>query len=222
MVRAKVALLKAEQLPQGEEWDAARSEARSYVALALRYTQKGKVFAAMTHGYSGSGKSTVAMALVERCGALRIRSDAERLRLYGAETTQRRYAPEAGRVVYERLARIAKTVTESGYPVVVDATFLKRWQRETMEAAGIEALHILDLQCSDEVLRERIRRRAAEGNDISEADLDVLSMQRRNEEPLSDLERAIATVIDCGSVAAMERSMAQMLVRVPLPCTNQS
>ena len=41
---------------------------------------------AITHGVSAVGKSHVAMRLVEALGAIRLRSDVERKRLFGEQT----------------------------------------------------------------------------------------------------------------------------------------
>jgi len=46
------------------------------------------------HGLSGSGKSTIALAMLERLGAVRVRSDVERKRLHGlAAQARTRGAP---------------------------------------------------------------------------------------------------------------------------------
>jgi len=50
------------------------------------------------------------------------------------------------------------------------------------------AFHILDFQVPVAVLRERIIKRAQEGNDASEANLAVLQHQLDTEEPLAEDE----------------------------------
>ena len=62
-------------------------------------------------------------------------------------------------MTYARLAEIAETGMRAGYPVIVDATFLKRAQRrQCRELARLS--RFLTLKFPDEAtLRERIARR---------------------------------------------------------------
>jgi predicted kinase len=71
-------------------------------------------------------------------------------------------------------------VLDAGWPVIVDATFIERWQRDLMREqarARGAAFHILDFQVPVATLRARILQRAHEGRDASEAGLDVLQHQ---------------------------------------------
>jgi aminoglycoside phosphotransferase family enzyme len=130
MVRAKVAVLRATQVMSGDEYESAMDEAAGYIALAFGYSVKKMPFMAVTHGYSGSGKSTFALMAVESCGAVRIRSDVERMRMFehgGSHTLLKGiYTPDATRSTYRRLLELAVQVCRGGYPVIADATFLKR------------------------------------------------------------------------------------------------
>lgn len=155
----------------------------------------------ITHGLSGSGKSTVTQHLVGLAGAVRVRSDVERKRLFGLEALARSagrvpiYDADANRRTVERLADCARTALGAGYPVIVDATFLRRADRATFEAlaAGMNLpFTILDCTASASCLRERVRRRRESGDDASEADLAVLAQQEAAREPLSAAERAQA------------------------------
>ena len=80
----------------------------------------------------------------------------------------------------------------AGYPVIVDATCLKRSQREEFYQLAV-ALHvpllILDFPLSEAELRRRILQRTAAGTDISEANVEVLKYQRVNQQPLNESER---------------------------------
>jgi predicted kinase len=95
-------------------------------------------------------------------------------------------ASASGRELLFALARRA------GYPVIVDAAFLRRAEHDALRALATE-LHvpftILHCTASVERLRERVARRSAAGDDASEADLDVLERQREYREPLSEDER---------------------------------
>jgi predicted kinase len=153
-----------------------------------------------TSGVSGSGKSTVAQMLVESLGAIRIRSDVERKRLFGLAATARPdltqaaqlYGSAATRRTYARLDALAGTLLDAGQHTIVDAAFLRRDERERLRA--VAAAHgarftLIECHAPDEVLRERVRRRLRTDNDASDADLSVLAMQLQRREPAGDDER---------------------------------
>lgn len=171
MVRAKIARARNDD-----------AECRGYVALAARETSPRPPALVITHGVAGSGKSTRAQALVDG-GAIAIRSDVERRRLFGPGV----YTDAATRLIYARLADLAHTIVSAGYTVVVDATFLKRSQRDLFHAAA-DRLHapfvIADCTAPEPVLQERVARRLARGEDASEATVEVLAQQLATQEPL--------------------------------------
>ncbi|MEJ2761242.1 MAG: ATP-binding protein, partial [Gammaproteobacteria bacterium] len=98
-----------------------------------------------------------------------------------------------------RLEEIAAAVLAGGYPVVIDAAFLKREQRrrflELGRRLGAETV-ILDFQAPEAVLRERVLQRQRAGGDPSEAGVDVLEMQLRDQEPLSEEEWRCTLAVD--------------------------
>ena len=200
MVRAKVATLRrAQTVPDSVEFRQATADYRQYAGLAEDYTSERTAALIITHGLSGSGKSSVTQQLCERGGMLQIRSDIERKRLAGLEADARSdsavggglYTSDLTRQTYDRLATLAGHVLRAGYSAVVDATFLDRARR-----AGFAALAgrlqvpfvILDCRADDAELERRILARAAAGTDPSEAGLDVLYAQRRNRQPLTEDE----------------------------------
>ena len=134
---------------------------------------------------------------------VRLRSDVERKRLAGLATTAPSgsgietglYTQEASRNTYAHLAKLAEGLLDAGWPVVVDAAFLKRWQRDLFrEIARRRSLpfRILDIQADPATLRERIVSRAAQGKDASEADLRVLEYQIETSEPLGTDELRVS------------------------------
>jgi aminoglycoside phosphotransferase family enzyme/predicted kinase len=195
LVRALVGCLRAanegNRAPPGPD----------YLACAEGLTQSTGRAARLliTQGVSGSGKSTLAQQLLATVGAIRLRSDVERKRLFGLAALERStdraqiYAPDATQRTFDRLAQCARTSLRSGYPVIVDATFLRRAERDAFRALAAE-LHlpftILHCTASEDRLRERVAARAASGADPSEADVAVLEHQLQHCEPLADDERA--------------------------------
>ena len=137
---------------------------------------------------------------VARVGAIRVRADVERKRHFGLSPTARPdeeakreiYSSSASAVTYAKLLATATDVLEAGYPVVLDATYLKHQQRRA--AFGLASqlgvgFGILDCSAEPEVLRQRLIGRRATDNDASDADLQVLADQLANSDPLDEVER---------------------------------
>ena len=214
MVRAKVAALRAAQAMSESEQSEVMAEVQRYVNLAYGYTQKKEPFMAITHGFSGSGKSTFALMMVEESGAVCIRSDVERIRMF--ERSGRSaledgiYTLDATKATYERLLKLAVFVYESGYKVIADATFLKQWQRRLFVDYASESgtpFYIFTMVCDVALMQSRVEQRTKEGGDASEADLEVLQMQIKSAELLLEREREVEVTVDCTSKASMSESV---------------
>ena len=208
MVRAKIACIRARQPGAGEAAQGrARGEYGDYLALAGSLAATARPGIVLMHGLSGSGKTTIAQAMLERIGAVRVRSDVERKRLHGLAARARThaepyggiYAPESTRLTYERLEEVARDVVEPGYSVVVDAAFLWRAERERFRSLarsiGVPFL-IVSCRAPESTLRERIARREAAMSDASEAGVAVLENQLATEEPLGADELVHAATIE--------------------------
>ncbi|MFW5969719.1 MAG: AAA family ATPase [Halofilum sp. (in: g-proteobacteria)] len=206
MVRAKVAGLRGLQA-QAEQAEAATAETADYLDLAERLLAPRRTWLAITHGLSGSGKSRVSGELIEAGDAIRLRSDVERKRLYGLTPDDSSdsgvaagiYTPEAGQRTYERLLEQARRLLDAGWPVVVDAAFLMRDQREPFLALarkrGIAGV-IIDVTAPETVLRERVRARSRRRDDASEADEAVLERQIGLREPVTTDEADRIVTVD--------------------------
>ncbi len=205
MVRAKVVALRLAQL--GGPDKALQEQLARYVRLAHACTQPRRPVLWLLSGVSGSGKSSQTQALIERLGLVRIRSDVERKRLYGLPPLVRSagvlpqgiYTPQASARTYARLHELARAVLTGGWPVLLDATFLRRSQRQPLIALAQELglpCRLLVLDAPPEVLRQRVAQRQARGDDPSEADLTVLEQQLQQREPLAPEEQALAVRVD--------------------------
>ncbi|MEJ8837302.1 bifunctional aminoglycoside phosphotransferase/ATP-binding protein [Ramlibacter sp. AN1133] len=172
------------------------ADAQRYARAALGWSAPAAPKLWITHGLPGSGKSWQSQRLLQDSGAVRIRSDVERKRLHGLAPLARSreqgldlYTPEATGQTYARLLTLAGPLLAAGWPVVLDAAFLRRAERDEARALARTwdvPLEIVDCEAPLEVLRDRLRARV---DDPSEADLSVLERLAAAREPLGDDER---------------------------------
>jgi predicted kinase len=201
LVRAKVATIRAGQ--QGVP----PVESAGYLTFARRTTRRPSPMVVITTGPSGSGKTTGTQPLVDQLGAVRLRSDIERKRLFGLKPTDSSgsgvddglYTRDATAKTYDRLAELAAEVLNSGYTPVVDATFLQRGQRRQFGRLADDLrvpFVILPFGADASLLRERVTHRALAEDDASEATPAVLEHQLATQEPLDEDERPYCRTVD--------------------------
>ncbi|HEU0278114.1 MAG TPA: AAA family ATPase [Rhodanobacteraceae bacterium] len=189
LVRAKVHALRARQMGDDAN-ESARLQAATdhYIELADEVAHGAKPALIIMHGLSGSGKSRIAAALVKTLHAIRLRSDVERKRLFGLAATADSqsavgaglYGADASARSYNRLADLARPILDAGYPIIVDAAFLARAQRDSFRGLAHEAavpFRIVDCHADPVVLRDRIAARATDTAEPSEATTAVLEHQ---------------------------------------------
>lgn len=189
-MRAKVL---AFQLSEGPELAPA---ARALFGLAGRFAlPRSPARLLITSGVMGSGKSTVARAVAARLGAIVIRTDAVRKRLGGvgihepatAGLEEGLYTFDMSRRTYTKALGLAAEVVGAGWTVIVDGSFSKAAER----AEARRVAHRLGLTHAtlwygtpDDILVERLARRAADPGDISDGPPRLLPEHRaRHEAP---------------------------------------
>ncbi|MGH6824537.1 AAA family ATPase [Methyloceanibacter sp.] len=199
MIRAKVELLRADLKPESRA--EAEARAASYVLLARNHLERKRPRLIAIGGLSGSGKSSVAQALAPQLdafpGAVLVRSDVERKRLFGVASEERlprsAYAAEVSDIVYTICRKRALMALEGGHSVIVDAVQAKRDERDAIAEiaahAGV-ALIGLWLDAPAETMRGRIARRVGDASDATPAVLD--------EQLQYDLGQQNFAVIDAG------------------------
>jgi aminoglycoside phosphotransferase family enzyme/predicted kinase len=201
LVRAKVASMRLAQPASRDERAALLDQYRTYLNLAAHQSERRRPSIVITHGVTGSGKTVRSQALVESMGAVRVRSDVERKRLFGLDANARSESPvggglytdDASRRTYARLTALARTIAAAGFTAVLDAAFLKREQRDLVrEVANDLGVPFIIADCSAPAaaLKERVSRRLEANSDASEATLAVLERQLASDEPLAPDELA--------------------------------
>ena len=181
-VRAKVL---ATQADLAENARPLHREARGYVEAALRFLAPSPPRLIAVGGLSGTGKSVLAAALAPNIGAvpgaLHLRSDIERKRLFGVPEKARlppaAYSANASAQIYRRLGEFAETGLRAARSVIVDATYLEETERKKIAriAARLDVpFHGLWLEAPLETRKSRVRGRS---NDASDATVDVVTGQ---------------------------------------------
>ncbi len=184
-VRAMVAVLG---LPAQDDEARRRStveEARAYFAAARRFLEPPPPSLVAVGGLSGSGKSSLAALLAPDIGAppgaLHLRSDVLRKRLFGVEETAplgpEAYRPEVSERVYRLIAERARAALAAGQAVVADAVYARPAERAAIEAVA-SSLKVpfrgLWLEAPPDALKARAEARQA---DASDADAAVVERQ---------------------------------------------
>ncbi|KFE44431.1 bifunctional aminoglycoside phosphotransferase/ATP-binding protein [Pseudomonas syringae] len=217
LVRAKVALFSLPADADPVQRGATLRQYRNYANLAESYSAIPSRFLAITHGVSAVGKSHVAMRLVESLGAIRLRSDVERKRLFAAKDAEL-YGADASIATYESLHVLAGVVLRAGFPVVVDATYLKQAQRaaaaKVAEATGVPFL-ILDCEAPQAVIAGWLAQRQAANVDPSDATLQVIEAQQASREPLSAEEVLHSKHVQTNQSADLDSLVENIRQRLP-------
>jgi predicted kinase len=187
-IRAKVT---AARLPLRENADAGERaaierSASTYFAFACRFIAPPPPMLVAVGGLSGTGKSVLARALAPAIepapGAVLLRSDVERKRLFGRNEHDKlpdeAYAPAVTARVYAVVADKARRALAAGHSAVVDAVFSRPQERAAM-AHSAAALGVrfrgLFLEAD---LATRLARVGARGRDASDADAAVAARQQ--------------------------------------------
>jgi uncharacterized protein len=159
--------------------------ARDYLALAQQFLCPPPPSVVAIGGFSGSGKSMLALAVAARVGAapgaVVLRSDEMRKRICGKSPLERLgpegYTTEVSQRVYAALITQAAAVVQAGFSAIADAVYARPGDREGIErmARDFRVPFVgLWLDAPEAVLIERLRHRVA---DASDADADVLRKQ---------------------------------------------
>lgn len=182
-------------------------------------------FLAITYGVSGSGKSYLSEYLLAPLRGVRIRSDVERKRIHGLMPDMRAspatlsglYNARATEATFQRLAALAKAALMSNFPVIIDATFLKREHHARFqELARIIDVPFVIIHCRapSDVLADRIASRAMLERDASDATADVLRQQQATLDALSAEEAATTVSVDTCEMNSLGSAAHRILDRV--------
>lgn len=215
VVRGKVDAMRGDEpeVPPAERAQA-HAQAAAYFAMALSYARAAyPQVAMMMIGLSGSGKSYIANAVAGRIGAVVVSSDLVRKRSAGVDPRQRLSAPYAEGTyglaerarVYNAMHALAREHLAAGRSVILDATYLRRADRDAAAAmarnAGVPMIAI-EVTAAESTVRERLGRRAAKPDTASDAGWEIHLAQWHDFEPPDEIASERRLQIDGGATLA--------------------
>lgn len=222
MVRAKIDMIRLRDRSQSAaQRRVLLKEFGAYLSIADHDAEQSPPALLIMHGLAGSGKTTMSQRIIEHSPAIRIRSDIERKRLHGIGETDRTsgagvdrlYSPGTNRRTYAHLASMATTVIQAGFPVVVDATFLRAEERDQFRDLARQLdvpFRIVACTASEKELLARVASREDGDRDASDAGVAVLRKQLQIETGISRESADELITVD----TADEASVAEALHRV--------
>jgi aminoglycoside phosphotransferase family enzyme/predicted kinase len=198
LVRGKVIGLRS---------DGASAPAPRYFQLARRFSwDVFKPFLVMVCGLTGSGKSTLAGELSRRLGLPLLSSDATRKAIAGAAEPGKSvpwgeglYSPAMTERTYARIAEQAEELVSGGEGAILDATFHREAQRRRIiELARRHNVPLVLIHCqsSEDLVRERLKRRAEEGRDLSDGRWEIYVKQKEAFEPVGEVSPENCRALD--------------------------
>ncbi|MEE9382773.1 MAG: AAA family ATPase [Nannocystaceae bacterium] len=201
-IRAKVEAIRS-KLAEFSDTEKARARARarawSLVALGELEPAEQRPGLVLIAGLPGSGKSTVAAGLAQRCGFRWIRADTVRKGLAGLGATTPAaatldagiYASAWSDRTYDACLRQARETFDEGGRAVVDATFVTQARRQPFLDLAVEMgvpCAVLVCTANESVTRQRL---IARRSDASDAGFEVYRDLRARWEPLPEPRRYV-------------------------------
>jgi len=224
-VRGKVAAILAGDAGASAAARArATRDARRHFLLAAAAARPALVAPTLVcvGGLIGSGKSTIAEALADDLSCPIVDADRTRKHLLGAGETEPihdrpwhgGYDPSVTEAVYEEVLSRASTVLASGRPVVIDASFRSRAQRqEARELARAHGVRFRFVECRAraQVCRERLIERARRPTQ-SDGRLAIFDDFAASYEPVTELSPAEHVALD--TTRPLDQSVAELRAHV--------
>jgi aminoglycoside phosphotransferase family enzyme/predicted kinase len=188
-IRAKVEASGAAHQHDEAKAEATRAAAREYLLLASGLLTPHAPGLIGIGGESGSGKSTVAALMAQQLGeapgALVIRSDVPRKRLFGCRLEeplpQEAYAREATERTFGQMVADARTGLAAGMTVIADAVYAEAEERDALEQAAQDVGVSFRGFWLDAPLQVRVERVGGRQADASDATVRFLLEHPRRE-----------------------------------------
>ncbi len=182
------------------------SRAKHYFALAHAYSEPRPYLVIMS-GLTGTGKTRVAEALASELDMALFQSDRIRKEICGLPPKDHRfeafgegiYSKETSRKIYELLLSKAEEALRQGRPVILDATYLKRGERDAARELAEKhrvPFFILEVTCPEDQVKKRLSNRIREVGAISDGRWEIYVAQKNIKEPITGIASERHFVVD--------------------------
>ncbi len=199
-------------------------EARRYYLLALASERRPLLPPSLVAvgGTIASGKSTVAQALSLEMTAPVISSDRTRKFMLGLDPLHKLHQPawhgaysfRFSRQVYKEILRRAEAVLSSNRPVILDASFRSRYQRESIRRLASRLgvpFSFVECRSPRKLCLERLRQRSGQP-DVSDGRSEIFDAFRSRWEPACEL--AAGQHIRLDTSLPLEKCLANLRMRL--------
>ncbi len=224
-IRGKVKSMESqeEEVEASDREHAARLASR-YFSLALTYALFGSRPAVLVFmGRVASGKSTLAGLAAEKLNINRFSSDSERKKLAGLPLAERASESDRNRIyrenmteqTYKRLIERAKEEVSRGKSVVLDATFAKPENRNslTSEMESIDTnIYFIEAHASVKIRKQRLAERTRQKNIISDARLEDVDFLDRMYHPPDEMDSGRLIRID--TAQSLNHSVEKLFLQI--------
>lgn len=136
-------------------------------------------------GLPASGKSNLARGLAKKVNAQALNTDIVRKELL----LKPNYTVEEKELIYDVTFLLTKYLLKNRRNVIIDGTFYKKKLRNRVrEIANLtrSRFNIIECVCSEEVIKERMERRAGRTGNLSDADFEVYEKIKAEFEPITE------------------------------------
>lgn len=208
MVRCKVNCFRMKENFGGpNDPGALHRRANRYLAYAHTYAEQfDRPIIWVLCGLPAAGKSSIAGILSKQLMITTLRSDVIRKQLFGQiqkEQTAPRleqdvYSPEADRLTYAELLRLARKALERKESIILDATFSKpEYRRRVLQLANELRCRAVFVECTapDKVLKARLLQREGTAS-VSDARHDHFEMLKQRYVPMDEIDQRLRLQIN--------------------------
>jgi aminoglycoside phosphotransferase family enzyme/predicted kinase len=199
---------------------------QAYYRLAHSYTQKvhARPTMMLIAGLSGTGKTLVSRELAKRWDMVHISSDITRKGLAGIRAGDHRYeayeegiySPEFTLLTYESMYGQAREELAQGNPVVLDASFKKRSEREQAVRIARELgtdFFVIECTTQEHEVQRRLNRRIEVGEEtLSDALWEIYPQQKADWQPIKEVPEDHYIQLD--TTGSREDTVRTLLQRV--------
>jgi uncharacterized protein len=199
-VRGKVTGFRLDQkeVRENEREDISKT-ATQYFDLAYTYAARlDKPVLILTTGLMGSGKSYQARTLAARLGAEVIRTDLVRKEMLNINPKESHYedfgqgiySDDLSRLTYEKAYELTAQKIKQGKPVIIDASFKKRHERQRAAQLAHKLsipFYVIECTCSDEVTRKRLEKRVRQRDNASDGRWDIFHKQKSDFDTVNEV-----------------------------------